>query len=312
MPYFAIAAVVASVASAAVNKRASRAQNRNQQAWNLYNARQQYGTDQFNIAARGMIAQSNAALAMSAAELRAKVGESMARTNADIVWNTALYNDTLLEDELEVMWDSLELDQELLANERAVERGAMLAAQSASGTVMGQDSNAEVITDQMVQENLDAFILRHGADIKAAQIANARAQGLWEANMEAKRILWEGKLGGMASRIGGAMDAAAGLVSANISNIADSVSAKSRYNAGVFGAQTTYANNNAQIGANFTSSMASAATQAVGAYYNAKTPNVPDSLPAATQSSTSWRGIPYRGAPAYQPSISQSGSSLLG
>lgn len=292
MPWFALATFVASVASAAINKRASSAQNRNQLAWNRYNAQMQHNTDMFNIAAGNLIARSNAAAVMAGAEMRAMVGEAFAKKNADIVWATALYNDALMEDELAVMWDSLELDQELLRQDRARERGEILARQSASGTVMGQDSNADVITSQMTQEALDAFILRHGADVKAAQIMNSRAQGLWEAEQQVNKILFEGRLSGFATRAQGSLDAAAGLVSANISSMAGQVTANNRLQSGLHGAQVGYANNQTQIGANFMNGMVGAVQSGISTYYSMKTPDIPAAANYTPRSRT---------APAWKP-----------
>jgi len=259
--------IAAQAISSIISANSASKQNESQLAWNRYNAEANYNTALTNIAARSAISQANAAMAMATGRLQANASLATAETNANIIWATTVYNDRLLAEELDQMWNAEELDQGLLAKQRAVERGGIEAQQAASGTVMGQDSNADVIIDQKTAEALDSFVIRHNADIKAAEISNARAKGLWEGNMAVKKTLWEGNLAANMSLANSKLQAAGMITESIISNAADRASAISARDAGMAGADTNYNQNNTQIGSSLLSGLFNTGAQAASDYY---------------------------------------------
>lgn len=248
-----------------------------QASWMRYNAQMDYNTAQANIAATSGIASMNAKAAAAAASttreaqlMATELQEDTAFLNANMVLATTRYNNMLLEDEVELLWEQTGLDLELLANQRAVERGSIEAAQSASGTVMGTGSNAQVLIDQQTQEALDAFVVRHGANIQAAKLTNTMSQNAWQGKMEAKKIAWEGQLGATISRVNAntqygntMLQAAAGVAEAGISGAANALSAQSKFRSDSYGAMFHEQNTEQQAQNSFTNGLFSAASAAV-------------------------------------------------
>ena len=81
-----------------------------------------------------------------------------------MIFATTSYNALLQEQELSRLWEDEGLALEQLGAERARERGGIIAEQGASGTVIGEGSNEDVIVSQMTQEAMDATVIQHGAD----------------------------------------------------------------------------------------------------------------------------------------------------
>jgi len=206
-----------SAAGSLLQASSSSEQNDSRQVWNRYNADMQRQVDLGNIESQLAladinwgIAQTNAGMAFAAADVTQKMGDiradmatNYALYNASVLYHVANYNDSLLAQEASRVSEDLNLDLGMIQMYRARERGEIRAEQGASGVVMDQDSAADVIIDARTQEALDAFIVRHQADRRAADISNARARGQWEAAMEAQKVMYEGQL----SAFGGRLDA---------------------------------------------------------------------------------------------------------
>lgn len=258
-------------AASSISQSASQsAQNRTQKAYNSYNANMQYATDMTNVAMNMAVSSINAQLAMQQSAVQQEAIKATTELNAKIIAETTLYNDALYEEELSMLWDSVNLDLKQMENQRAVERGAIEAQQGASGTVIGEGSNQDVIINQKTQEAMDAFIVKHNADKQAAQISNARAQSLWQGDMEIKKTLYEGSVNMAVAKYNGEAQARATMIGGGIQAIAGSYTAGQALQAGRQGLNMKYTMNQNQINTNMASGLFGAASQGVQSYYKYK------------------------------------------
>jgi hypothetical protein len=268
MAWWMLIPAAVSALSSISEKSSATSQNATQKYWNSYNAQQAYNTDVGNIAAQTAIAKANASLVMASANVNVGINQARLEFNKSNILEAAMYNDSLFADELDLLWEQAGLDTQLLTMQRARERGEIEADQSASGTVMGQDSNADVIIDQMTQEALDKLVVKHGADLSAKRVSDARARSLWEAGNEVKQIAFEGRMFEIATKTGAAMQSAGILTENAISGMAGMSSATSRLKSGLAGADMQYSQNQSRIGSNFRTGMFSAIGQGVSSYMN--------------------------------------------
>ena len=245
-----------------------------QAQWARYNADMGFNTSLGNVAARNELAMVNAKMAMAAGEVQAEALQGAAQFNADVIHATTLYNDLLLEEDLALNWEALGLDLKLLEQQRAQERGAIIANQAASGTVINEGSNLDVIISQRTQEELDAFVTMHNADIRAAQIMNTRAQNLWQGEMQARKAIWEGNLGASVAMANANLSALGQMANAFISGRAETTSAMYKLQSDLYGAQFGLSAANQQAVNGLTQGLFSSMGQAVSSYYSAKTPSV--------------------------------------
>ena len=325
-------------------------QNKNRLAWGQYNAQMQYNTAMGNIDAQVMLAGLNFGFAKQAAGMQSKIAEFQyglasraadmelykAQYNANILTQTTLYNNSLLDAEIADIWEAADLDLVHLANQRARERGAMSVD---TGVTLGQDSHAEVMIDSMTQEALDAFVVRRGADRKVRDINNQIAKNLYEGQLGIHKMAWEGKLnhynimlGAQANYMNAQMGAASTLLqgaadyaSANISAIANRASAYSQLQSNLYGAQFDYDANKAQLKNNLTRGIFSGIGMGIGTYYDMKQPastyNFVTQMTPATVTSSSLKTsgsqpvtTPYKFGTGYEGtySLAREGTSLFG
>ncbi len=188
----------------------------NQMAWAQYNASMKYGVDMQNINNRLGLSMFNAMMSMAAAKAQSQAQLNVAAYNARMIAATTQYNIALLDNELSLMWEAEDLDQLQLHMYRERERGSIVGAQAASGTVIGEGSNAVVIQDQMTQEALDSFVIRHNADIQASKIHNQMAQSAWEGRVAIQKTMWEGQVGAAVTMSNAKMQAMGTLVGAGL------------------------------------------------------------------------------------------------
>jgi len=242
----------------------------NQGSYQKYEAQRQYEVSISNIRAQQAIAKANAASVASGSKFKAEMVEDEALFNANMIKATTAYNDELLDYEEELLWEQADLDLDLLARRRAVERGTIKAQQSASGTVMGEGSNAEVIIDQKTQEALDAFVVRRSADTAARKIQNQRAQNVWQGEMAIQKTLYQGKLSKLSTQYSGTAQANSILAQSGIKAKADKISAGFSRDSGFSsGRNTTQAGKDASWN-RLTSGLLSAGAQAASTYYGNK------------------------------------------
>jgi hypothetical protein len=241
-----------------------------QAIWGQYNASMSYNTAQANIAAQSAIAAANANAIRTASSIDEKLLYDTTALNVAILGATSNYNDLLLEKELSLMWEGAELDEQLLARQRAKERGSIEAQQAASGTLMGQDSAGAVVVDQQTQEALDAFVIRHNADIAAGKIQDARAQNAWQGQMEIQKTLWDGQLTSIKAQVNSELQANTILTQAAISAGAGYKSARNKFMSDSAGVQMGQIAGNQAASNTLTSGLFGAASTGISAYYQNK------------------------------------------
>ncbi len=263
MVAMAAVSAVGSIASA----NSARSQNKNQKLWSKYNAQMGYNVTMSNLDSQAMLGAFNARMAAQAGAIQAGILKTTAAYNATQITHTVEYNNALLEEEERLMWEAQDLDQVNLARQRERERGGMRATQAASGTTIDVGSNKDVIADQLAQQNQDAFVLRHNADIGAAKIANAQAQNSWQGAMQVQKTIWEGQMGAYGAEANAQMQAASIQAETLMSAHAGAQSARYALDSGMAGANMQYGQNNMKISQSLTQGLFSAGSKAVGAYY---------------------------------------------
>ena len=241
-------------------------------SWARYNANMGYQVASGNIAARTQLAMLNAQAAQTTAQVQAGAIMGSAGFNAAMVQATTRYNDLLMKEEEDLLWEQMGLDLKLLGQQRAQERGEIIANQAASGTVIGEGSNADVVISQKTQEALDAFVVRHNADVQANKIMNARAQNMWQGEAQVRKITYEGQLGASVALANANTAAMTGLASARIQGAADRQSNWYRLMAGLQASNYTQSNAYQQSSNTLTHGLFSAAGQFASSYYANKVP----------------------------------------
>jgi hypothetical protein len=143
-----------------------------------------------------MSAAYNSKLIKAQAAYNANLRSHAIEYNVKQMREVSAYNSLLSDAELESLYDSLELDTELARKQAKYNQGAELARQAASGTVMGEGSNAEVLTQMLADEEMQYMIMDANAENRALSIVNAQAQGEWETEMQINKMRYEGMLAG--------------------------------------------------------------------------------------------------------------------
>ncbi len=347
--WFAVPAVLQGISAIGQANAASK-QNQSQYATNLYNAQMGYSIAKDNAMNQMMIAginfgaasgaaklnmalaQHNAKMIQQSTDFNIKLLETTSVHNARIIAATTGYNNSLLDSELEDIWEAAELDVLHLQNQRAREAGEITAIQASSGTVIGEGSNADVLIDQRAQAALDELVVRHGAQREAEQVRNQQARNSWDGIMAIRNLQWEGNLqrtkmqyeGSMAAMgtllEGGVaaantmMQAAANYGSTMMGAYAGMQSAGYEYQANIYGAQNQFSQNKTQIRSNMLSGLYGAIGTGVSGYYMTKP------VQSTTGQSNSYLGASYPGggrtAEGYSyvrpPTIHDPGGSLFG
>ena len=264
-PLVAMAAV--SAVGSIVSANSASAQNKTQAAWGEYNAQMGYQNDMSNLASQSALGMFNASMQMKAASANAQATLDVAAFNAGQVQAASAYNNLLLDEEERLMWEAADLDVANLERQRARERGEIVNTQASSGTTIGEGSNLDVVADQMAQEAMDAFVIRHNADIGASKIQNAQAQGSWQAQAQVQKIMYEGQMGAAVSMNNARMAAGATAMETAIGYQAGARSAQYGLSSGISGASQSYSANEARISGQLTQGLFSAASSAVGSAY---------------------------------------------
>jgi len=274
MAYWFLIPAAISAVSAVSGYISGKEQSEAQQAWNEYNATMQHQIDQSNIESQTALGMFNAVSSMQAAQKSSESITSTAAYNASLIAATTEYNNSLLTQDLEEMWESAGLDLYHMEQQRAQERGGLRAQISASGTVMDEGTNKDLIVNQMTQEKMDAFIISRGADLKAADIQDQIAENVWKGSMEVEKTIWEGEMAAYNLKTDTTTQVMSGLAGTLISRGANQQSADLSYKAGMAGAELTGSQNSIRIQSNLTSGLVSSVGQGVSAYYNQATPSL--------------------------------------
>ena len=197
----------------------------NQQAWAEYGNELRYNAAIFNIRNQAILSTYNAYAAIQAAELSARQQEQMSYYNAGLIYATNQYNRKLLDQELDRIWQAEGLAIEQIVQFRARERGGLIAGQGASGTLIGEGSNKDVITSQMATEAFEKLIIRTGADRQVADIRNKKAQSSWQAEMAINTKIYEGQVGAYLARSNARIKASGILLGSFLKQAGDTYSA---------------------------------------------------------------------------------------
>lgn len=261
---------VVAAGSAIYSSSSSRSQNKKQLTWNRYNATVAHNNEQSNIASQTMLGMFNAMMLKKAADTKAGISKQNANYNASLIRAKTDYNDALLEEEENLLWESVGLDLKLLERQRAVERGGIVADQGASGTTIGIGSNQDTVVDQMTQEMLDAFVIQHNADQKAASIRNARARNEWEGDMQVKQTLYDGEMGAFVATDNARNQSMGMLADTFITGNANKVSSNTSLNTNLSSSKLAYDQNNSRISQQFAQGLFSAASKGFQGYYGTK------------------------------------------
>ncbi len=266
-----IAMAAVSAVGSVVSANSASAQNATQASWGRYNAQMGYNNDMANIQSQTMLGMFNASMQMKAAQMNAAATTQMAQFNANQVQATMDYNNLLLDEEERLMWEAADLDIALIEQQREAERGDIVGAQASSGITIGEGSHQDVVVEQMAQEAMDTFVVRHNADVQAAKIQNAMAQSTWQGRNEIQKIMYEGQMGASMSMNNARMAAMGTMMETSIGAQAGARSAAFARDSGMSGASQGYSANQAKISSNLTSGLFSSASSAVGSYYGTKT-----------------------------------------
>jgi len=270
MAWAMVAAAAVSAVGSIVSSNSASAQNETQSEWNTYNAQMGYNTAISNIQSQRALGLFNAQLQLQAAEYNSEAILDMAEYNSEQIQVTMDYNNLLLEEEEVLLWESMGLDLQLLEAQRLQERGEIVATQGSSGTTIGVGSNKEVVIAQKAEEAMDAFVIRHNADIGAADIQNAMAQNIWEGKAQIQKTMYEGQVNAATTMNNARLSAVGTMVETEISASAAKKTAEYELSAGLSGASQTYSANEATNSNNLTNGLFSAAGSAVSSYYGSK------------------------------------------
>jgi len=190
------------------------AQQSSSAAWAQYNADQSRAISTQNANSSMSMTAFNAGMIMSQSDTSIAMSQEEVAYNVSMIQTTTQYNDLLMEEDLSLMWESYGLDSNLLDMQRNLERGNIVVNQGASGTIIGEGSNADVLMSQKTMAELDSFVLLHNADIQAANITNARAQSKWQGDVAIAEAEWRGEMSQYATRTSSNNQASAMLLGA--------------------------------------------------------------------------------------------------
>ena len=248
------------------------AQFENQQAWAQYNARTGYETELYNINMEHKLSMFNANASLLAAGGITDSISKNARYNMGIIGATSLYNFEIQNQELRNIWVAEGLELEQLDTYRRREKGAIIADQAASGTLIEGGSNQDIVIGQQAQRELDKTIIMYNADKRAAGVMNQMAQGLWQGQVAMSQTLYEGDIASYTTRANAAVDAASSIGTSAARGIAGRYNAEQRLYAGqtnIDNERSRYSSQNTQ---NLIGGLFGAGSTAISAYYNNKTP----------------------------------------
>jgi hypothetical protein len=261
----------------------------------LWNTQQQYNQTNSNLATQSVLSMYNAGLSLLQGEVEASRELSTAYFNANLIQATTEYNNNLLDNELALLWDKVELDINLLGQQRARERGEIRAVQSASGVVMDYGSYADIMVDSRTQQALDEFIVRHNADVTASKIENTKAQNAWKGTMEAIKVAWEGEKAATISRTNSQLQAQSIMFSGAMNYMSGSQTAMNKWNSNMIGIDNNSIAYSQQNTANMVNGLFSAASKYASTYGSDYVPDAKEST-----ASVSSYGYAQQGHPAWE------------
>jgi len=228
----AVVAMVAVTAASAIaqglmSSSAAKANAYNAQEWAEYNAAVARQVGKTNALATAQFAQLNAQMLMMGASAEAAIANQVAKYNAGIRLQISEANAKAFESEIPIIWDAANLDTFKLEQEIDQISGANRTAYGFANVRLDEGTPLQAEISLRTQEAMDAFVIKHNAQIAVARMVDKASMSRWQGKVEAGQILYEGRMSGATSLMRGTLAAggvmAQGMYDATIG----------RYNAGV-------------------------------------------------------------------------------
>lgn len=235
-----------------------------------YNAQVSYTSDLQNIKLASAINSTNIDTLYATSYFQNSLSDAASEFAASTIAITALHDDLLYEEDIKNVWAQNDLDTELLEQQRLRERGQIVAQQAASGTVIGVGSNADAVVDQMTQEAMDRFILRTGAQVKAAQITNQRVQSLWKAEQEVSRLTYQTGIDKVANTTSTLLKTGAMSTQSYLESIVELENATAKFYTGVSAGSAASSSASSKITSNLYEGLFGSVAQGVSSYGESK------------------------------------------
>lgn len=267
----AIASAASSLIGAGVSSSAARSEGQRAQAYASWNANNQTLWGQEQAAMISKAASINASTLMSQASANIGLNNQAIAYNVAQIQAANQYNTSLMEEEVDLLFDQLELNQHMLHVDSAKAIGSEVARQSASGTVIGEGSNAEVVSSMMAESALADAVLFANAQDKANVIQNSIAKSNWEAIQAINKVQFEGRLNNQASMINAQAQAQSIALDGAMGSFNAVRSAENRAKEIIYGGSQTKANQESQSRAYLANGLLSAGSSLLTAYADYKT-----------------------------------------
>jgi hypothetical protein len=146
----------------------------------------------------------------------AKIALDVGQKNAEMARATTFFNNSLLETEISKMLEEEGFSQTQLAKQFAAHKGEVIANQAASGTVIGEGSNADVVASDMAQFEMDKMVLSRNYTDKIGDVLNTMAMNAWEGELQARKFVYQAGIEAVSAVANGQMQAAGSMVQAGL------------------------------------------------------------------------------------------------
>ena len=160
----------------------------------LWNAHQTQQIGMFNALTVGSSGRINAAQQLIAGKIQADSLKEIALYNAELTAAATTYNTSLLMDQLPQLMAERDLQFTHIRQTAARQEGSLIAYQAASGTVIGEGSNLDVLVDNRTQAELDMVAVGLNYEWKMDAIYDAIAKNQWEGEQAIKKGLYEAEM----------------------------------------------------------------------------------------------------------------------
>ena len=157
----------------------------------LINSQNIIQTGMVNAYSIGASGRTNALQQVMSAELSSKSLLDVTRYNNVLTKATTEFNLSLLANELPKILDAYEIDQMHLWQQEARTEGALRAFQGASGTVLDEGSNLDVLVDSRTEALMDSFIMGLQYHWNVESVADQMNKTAWEGQMAINKASYE-------------------------------------------------------------------------------------------------------------------------
>lgn len=248
----------------------------NYSAYSIYNA--QAISDAGDASVNSLLAtgEIKSAMKLAAAKSNIKSRAAINKYNADQSFLIGQVNSGLLEQEARLVWEQAGLDIQQLDKSFASTIGRMRVNHGASGAIMDQDASLQAQDAAQDVHEMQKFIVRRGADIRAGKLLNQAAISEWRGTQEANRIVFEGALLGQSEMTNASVSAYGDVVQAFMdASMVDYNTNVKTFQTLALGSQQS-ANASTQGTSSFVSGLFGAATSVGATYLRNKIPVTSD------------------------------------